>query len=278
MSGGAKRIARRTLTATSLHTDRWWPSNDGVVLLIYHRVGAATDSPIDLPTASFDTQLRHLREHADVVTLDAAIAALDGTDERDTFNSGRPRVVLTFDDGTDDFTDIVVPLLVTYGLPATLYAATAFIAEQRPFPWGSRPTSAAALADATTTGLITIESHSHSHPSFADLSLADAADELTAAHDLIASWTDRAPTHFAYPRAIPPGAPAEVAVRRQTRTAALAGSGTNTPSTDRHRLRRTPVLRNDSAAVFARRAAGGMRLEGAARAAALRLRHRALPA
>ncbi len=50
--------------------------------------------------------------------------------------SAEPGVVLTFDDGTHDFCDIVVPELVEVGLPATLYLATGFVDTGRASPWG----------------------------------------------------------------------------------------------------------------------------------------------
>ena len=59
-------------------------------------------------------------------------------------------VVLTFDDGTADFCDLVVPALVDAGVPATLYAATHFIDTGTEFPWGAPPASWAGLRDAAS--------------------------------------------------------------------------------------------------------------------------------
>ena len=43
-------------------------------------------------------------------------------------------VVVTFDDGTADFVDVAVPILVRHRVPATLYLATAFVEDERRVP------------------------------------------------------------------------------------------------------------------------------------------------
>lgn len=250
----------------SLLVDRIRPPVPGITVLIYHRVGGGSSSAVDLQPAEFADQLQHLAERHRVITLDAALRQLADGD-------ATPAVVITVDDGTADFTDCVVPALVAAGLPATLYAATSFIERGEAFPWGAQPSSWAALADAVSTGLITVESHSHTHPHFSQLDGPAAADELRRAAECIAAGVGRAPQHFAYPRAVPPSPAAEIEVRSRHRSAALAGNGANTPhGFDPHRLRRTPVRAGESIELFAARAGGGMRVEGALRAALARRR------
>ena len=132
---------RALVKRAAVVSDRLLPPPAGVVVLIYHRVGGGSASEVDLDPAMFDAHLAHLAEHRRVLPLADAVDALAG---------GQPveGVVLTFDDGTADFTDVVVPALVRHGLPATLYAATRFIDEGSEFPWGAPPTSWAALRDA----------------------------------------------------------------------------------------------------------------------------------
>lgn len=255
---------RTVVKHASLATDPLLARARGVTVLIYHRVGGGSASEVDLPVDEFRRQLAHLAEHTTVVTLDHAAALLDGDVERhDTHAGTRPITVITFDDGTADFTDHVVPALVDAGLPATLYVATEFIDTGRDFPWGAPPTSWAALRDATTTGLVTIGSHTHSHwlMDRADPAVVDT--DLDTSIELITTHIGTAPTHFAYPKAVLGSAATEIAVRRRFATAALARSRTNVPGrTDLHRLWRTPVQRSDTARHFAAKARGGMRLEG----------------
>ncbi len=52
---------------------------------------------------------------------------------------GANPVVVTFDDGTDDFADQAVPVLERYRIPVTLYVATHSSIEASPFPTARRP-------------------------------------------------------------------------------------------------------------------------------------------
>jgi peptidoglycan/xylan/chitin deacetylase (PgdA/CDA1 family) len=276
----------RLVKQASVLADRVITPADGVTVLIYHRVGGGSGGAVDLDLDVFERQLEHLAAHHRVITLDDAVAELtagqvDGwaantaVDPRPEPRSASRPVVLTFDDGTDDFTDVVVPALVRHGLPATLYAATRFIDEQSAFPWDAPPTSWSALADAVTTGLVTIGSHTHSHWLLDRLDPAELDADLDRSIELIEHHLAVTPTHFAYPKAIPGSPAAEIAVRRRFRTAALAGSRVNRPGrTDLHRLQRTPIQRSDDDAFFAAKADGGMRLEGELRALVVRARAR----
>jgi peptidoglycan/xylan/chitin deacetylase (PgdA/CDA1 family) len=257
----------------------------GVTILIYHRVGGGSDSAVDLDADQFEQQLAHLAEHHRVITLDAAVAELTagvaegwGSGNRsDADDSSEPEraVVITFDDGTPDFTEVVVPALERHRLPATLYAATSFIDEGTDFPWGAPPAEWAPLRESAATGLVTIGSHTHTHGLLDRLDEAALDDDLDRSIDLITEHIGVRPRHFAYPKAVPGSAAAEIAVRRRFETAALARNRVNRPQrSDLHRLWRTPVKRSDSPELFAARAAGGLRLEGELRALASRVRYR----
>lgn len=263
-----KLWTRTILKQVAAATDRVLPPAAGVVVLIYHRVGGGSTSEVDLDPAVFDAQLTHLAEQHRVLSLDVAVDAL---------SSGQPveGVVLTFDDGTADFADVVVPALVRHQLPATLYAATRFIDEGIEFPWGAPPASWAALRDATSTGLVTIGSHTHSHWLLDRLDAEAIDNDLDRSIALIAEHVGAPPCHFAYPKALPGSPAAELAVRRRFRSAALAANRVNRAGhTDLHRLWRTPIQRSDAPQFFAGKARGGLRLEGELRSLAGRVKYR----
>lgn len=257
---------RSIVKRASLATDPLLARQHGVTVLIYHRVGGNSSSEVDLDVDTFRQHLEHLAEHTTVVSLTDAVALLGNPASGDTGSTGRPTppiTVITFDDGTADFTDHAVPALVHAGLPATLYVATEFVDGGHDFPWGAPPTSWAALRDATSTGLVTIGSHTHSHWLMDRTDPGVVAADLDQSIQLITAHIGTAPTHFAYPKAVLGSPATEIAVRRRFTTAALARSRTNVPGhTDLHRLWRTPVQRSDAHQHFAAKARGGMRLEG----------------
>lgn len=240
----------------------------GVTILIYHRVGGGSASEVDLDVDAFRRQLEHLRLHHDVVALDALPELFATT------SAGR-HVVITFDDGTADFCEHVVPALVEFELPATLYAATQFIDSGTVFPWGAPPVSWAGLRDAASTGLVTIGSHTHTHALLDRADPSEIGAELDRSIDLIGQHIGAAPAHFAYPKALPGSAGAEDEVRRRFATAALARSRVNEPGTGSlHRLWRTPIQRSDGFEFFVAKAAGGLRLEGELRHLVSKVKYR----
>lgn len=109
-----------------------WPAHR-VVVLTYHRVdepGAdgRDDRLISATPAQFEAQMAHLAGRYAPVSVDDVLAARDG---------GRPlparAVLVTFDDGCDDFERHAWPALARHGVPATVFVPTAFVG--RPDRW-----------------------------------------------------------------------------------------------------------------------------------------------
>jgi peptidoglycan/xylan/chitin deacetylase (PgdA/CDA1 family) len=247
------------LKAAAVGADALRPPPHGLTVLIYHRVGAQTASPVDLPRALFDEQLATLSGNGRIVALDHALDLLEKPRGAD-----RP-VVLTFDDGTTDWVDEVLPVLVRHRAPATFYVATDFVERGVSFPSGAA-ISWAGLAELVSSGLATIGSHTHTHALLDRADAATAADELVRSIDLIGERLGISCEHFAYPKALLGSAGAEPEVRRRFRSAAVAGSRPNRyGATDVHRLSRTPIQVGDGMRWFQHKADGGMRLEDAAR-------------
>lgn len=247
------------------------PPADGVVVLLYHRVGGRAQSEIDLPLGLFEEQMAQLAASGAAGTLDYAVEHLAGR------RADGPRVVVTFDDGTDDVVDLAVPVLARYGVPALLYVATDFVERGRPWPQDGTPASWAGLADAMTTGVLAIGSHTHTHALLDRLPPAGVDDELDRSIGLIEEQLGTTPRHFAYPKALLGSAAAQTAVRERFASAALAGCRANRPgATDVWRLARSPVQVSDGMRFFSRKLAGGMALEQTLRDLKNRRGYRAL--
>lgn len=211
-----------------------------IVVLLYHRVGVGR-SEIDMPTGAFERHIAALAAREHVRSLTDALANDEGG------------VVVTFDDGYRDFYDHALPLLVRHSVPAVLYLATGLIDGVSPNALGL---SWAQLAEAVSTGLVTIGSHTHGH---ADLSRADersAEDEMRRSKELIEDRLGVACSDFAYPWAVG-SAEADRVARRLFRTAALGAWRMNRRGrTDPYRISRMPVLRSDGQLFFRAKVAG----------------------
>jgi peptidoglycan/xylan/chitin deacetylase (PgdA/CDA1 family) len=235
------------------------PDAPGLVILIYHRVGGRTASQVDLATGRFDEQVAELAGAGRLVSLD------DGLDRLAAGTVLDDPVVLTFDDGTTDWVDEALPVLVRHAAPATFYVATDFVERGVPFPGDGQPVSWAGLGELVASGLATIGSHTHTH---ALLDRADgpvAAGELDRSVDLLGERLGVECAHFAYPKALLGSPAAEAEVRQRFRSATIAGSRANAPGADLHRLRRSPIQVADGMRWFRRKADGGLRFEDTAR-------------
>lgn len=259
---------RRSMKVLAAGFDATRPPKPGVVVLIYHRVDGPGGS-VDLSPACFDEQMAALAGSGLVCTLDEGLDQLG-----DLSRPASSSVVVTFDDGTADFVDHAVPVLVRHGVPALLYLATGFVEAGTGFPGGGPAVSWSGLADACGTGLVDIGSHTHSHLLLDRAPAAEAANELDRSIGLIGDRLDRQARHFAYPKALLGSPETEAAVRARFVSAAVAGTRPNVAGrTDRYRLARSPVQVADGMRWFHHKVRGGMRLEDELRQRVNRARH-----
>lgn len=264
-----RNVATQLVKSGAVAVDRVRPPQNGVVVLIYHRVGGGSGFQFDLPTPLFAEQMRLIAEQQRVATLADALIGL--TERR---AAAEPPVVVTFDDGTADFHDTALPILQRYRIPATLYLATAFVEEARQFPRGGVPLSWGGLADAVSTGLIDVGSHTHTHALLDRLPERDIARELDQSVELIQDRLGLPARDFAYPKAVAGSATARTAVRQRFRSAALAGTSANIYGrTDPYALSRSPIQAADGMRWFERKLAGGMVMEDRLRSALNRRRY-----
>lgn len=90
-------------------------------ILVYHRFGAV-DCGKKIGVAAFEKQVQMLSRHFNVLSLRELCARLK---EREPLLPNS--VVLTIDDGYEDFYLHAYPVLKKYSLPATLYVTTDFV-------------------------------------------------------------------------------------------------------------------------------------------------------
>jgi peptidoglycan/xylan/chitin deacetylase (PgdA/CDA1 family) len=105
-----------------------------LIVLTYHRIaqpGADSyyDPVVSATPASFHAQVKWLRNHVRILRLDE----LDGLIQVGIPWS-EPIALLTFDDGYRDNIETAVPILRTWGVPATFFIPTDFL-ESPKLPW-----------------------------------------------------------------------------------------------------------------------------------------------
>ncbi len=152
MIGTTKGLVLQALTAPPLYgllQTRALRGNPATILC-YHTLrpqAEALDAWVALGVDDFRAQIAMLRDRYDIVSLDAA--------RTPATPRGRPRAVLTFDDGEIGLHSHLLPIIKAENLPVTIYVATAQIETGKPY-WFDRVMNA---LQADTPRQITLAGH-----------------------------------------------------------------------------------------------------------------------
>jgi peptidoglycan/xylan/chitin deacetylase (PgdA/CDA1 family) len=225
-----------------------------LVILLYHTIGAGTGDEIDTPLPLFEEHLAFLGGLGRRVRgLDEALA-----------RPNEASIAVSFDDGYADFHSNVLPLLVRHGVPAVLFLATSLVVEEGNRQVGAqRGLTWSQLAEAVSTGLVTIGSHTHGHVDLSRTTEQAAEEEMRRSKGLIEDRLGIACSHFAYPWAVGCAA-ADRAARRNFDSAALGWHTNRAGRIDPYSLGRTPVLCNDGRLFFRAKVRGRLDAEALA--------------
>lgn len=172
-------------------------------IFMYHQVGNFL--PMDRHRANYCQVRRFARQMwllkvlgYEVVSLEQALASLD---QDGPFQ--RPRVVLTFDDGYENFKTQAYPVLSKYGYPSLVYLiagrlgeqASWFERERRPYP---RLLSQDQVLELRKQG-VGFGSHGLSHVRLASVEKEQLAVELDQSKKILEELLQEEICHFCYP-------------------------------------------------------------------------------
>jgi peptidoglycan/xylan/chitin deacetylase (PgdA/CDA1 family) len=109
------------------------PKQDVLIVLNYHRIGNASESPYDRGVFSataeqFNWQIDYLKRRFYLTTLDEAVAMVTGSTPL------RTSVLITFDDGYLDNFSLAFPVLRSHGAQGSFFLTTSFVGSNH-VPW-----------------------------------------------------------------------------------------------------------------------------------------------
>ena len=136
LGGKRELLARALFWSGTTAVLRALHESDALLVLNYHRIGDADADPFDPGVFSataerFEEQVAFLNRHMTLVTLDEALAFLEGSDRS---RARRCRVLITFDDGYLDNYQLAFPILRTHGVQAVFFLPTGLVGSCS-IPW-----------------------------------------------------------------------------------------------------------------------------------------------
>jgi peptidoglycan/xylan/chitin deacetylase (PgdA/CDA1 family) len=233
-------------------------------ILMYHRVEDGVKKELSVKRSDFRWQMEYLKKHRySVIPLDEAIR------RRYAGVPSRRSVVLTFDDGYEDFYRNAFPVLREFGYAATVYIVPGYVESGKTFYWDgdlgvSELMNWAQIDELNGSGIVQFGSHTMSHADLNRLAREEIAQELKQSKEALALRLGGEVKHFAYPRGIVTREAMETA-RGLYETAVSIFDGDELSARglcDPMNIRRTPVQRSDGRRLFRARLMGWLAPEG----------------
>ncbi len=214
-----------------------------VVSLYYHRIADDRATPWTQSFANFARQMRWLKRHFDLVSLEEA-------QQRLRQGNTRPTVHITFDDGYAANCEQAIPLLLEEKIPCTYFVTTHYIMRGLPFPHdvarGQRlaPNTLEQIRAMAQSG-IEIGAHTRTHPDLGKISERGRLhDEVIGAGEELQQAIGKPVRYFAFPfgqrRNLNPSA-FHLAYEAGYEAVCSAFGGYNFPGIDPFHIQRIPV-------------------------------------
>jgi peptidoglycan/xylan/chitin deacetylase (PgdA/CDA1 family) len=235
---------------------------DPIIILMYHRVNDLVHKEISVTKKDFRWQMEYLRKRGyRVISLDQAIElSLHQSAGYTTPGAKAGKyVVLSFDDGYQDFYTTASPILSVYGYPSIVYLVPGYMDTGKVFWWDrdlgkSDLMSWKDVKELISNPLVGFGSHSLTHPDLDQLDRRQIDQELGSSKRILEEQLSRQVRHFAYPRGIVTDEAKElVRVHYETGLSIFDGAEI---SKSLMQIKRLPVQRSDGRFLFGPRLRG----------------------
>ena len=175
------------LCIAAIRRARLLPSETGisVPIFMYHAVGNDCwgEESLFVKPEELEKQLQYLSENGYETIFFEDLAHIEQYEKP---------VMLTFDDGYDDNSTNLLPLLQKYGMKATIFLIAGDVGKRHKL-------TREQISELVQSGLVSIQSHGWSHRDMANLPPLELLLEMARSQSAIAALTGRPPTALSYP-------------------------------------------------------------------------------
>jgi peptidoglycan/xylan/chitin deacetylase (PgdA/CDA1 family) len=156
---------------------------------MYHRIGEDNNDPdITVSPKNFERQMRYLREHVEIVSLDKILEII-----KHHQSLKRDMVAITFDDGYRDNYINAYPILKKYDIPSAIFITTGFIDKDH----NMLNTDEIILMQ--KEGNITFGAHSVTHKALSELDRNAVLLQIKGSKSALEKILQEEVKYFAYP-------------------------------------------------------------------------------
>jgi peptidoglycan/xylan/chitin deacetylase (PgdA/CDA1 family) len=169
-------------------------------ILMYHRVNDNIKKELAVTTRNFEWQMNYLkRKNYDVITIDTLI------DKIRTNSVTNKCVVLTFDDGYEDYYNNSFKILEKYNFPSIHYLVPGYIEEDKIYWWDkdigeSKVMNWKQILELNKSYLVKFGAHTVNHPDLDKANKEEIHQELVISKEILETKLNEKINHFSYPR------------------------------------------------------------------------------
>lgn len=247
-----RAVATALLPAASLYTRLRPP---GIRILMYHRVQSRPEyDQLTVSPSLFAEHVAFLARRCRVVALGQAVSEISAGEVSEG-------VVVTLDDGYRDNLVHALPVLRRHGVPATIFVTPGFCDQsRRHHRYAQEPGRLhlgwEELREISRDPLVTIGSHSLTHPFLQRQAPQAALEEIAESREVIRRAIGRRVEFFCYPAGDYGARELDMVRAAGYRAAVSVAPGANRSGTPLFELRRTEVTARDEPADVAAKLRG----------------------
>lgn len=257
------KIIKYAIALFEMSITRFRKQAKEILILMYHRVNDTINKELAVKEQDFHWQMRFLqRKKYQVISMGEAYERVINRAINGKY------IVLTFDDGYEDFYYHAYPVLKKKRFPAIVYLIPGYIETNRVFWWDndigeSKLLTWAQIDEIKRSGQISFGSHTLNHIDMDKLTSSELRNEIQTAKEILEEKLGQTIEHFSYPRGIYTET-GVCQVKENHLTGVLISNGepiTDQKTGDSAKLKRIPIHRSDGKFLFIARINGWLVLE-----------------